>query len=211
MPKFLQQVAQLVWPPCFWPLSTACRTESAGKIGRRGQGYRFCQYCAWRCLSGIAQTVRRRKKPGFLGEAGLLMEVTTGIHDGKPWGRGAGPRPVLLVSLVTVVGCYRTRYRLAADRDATAILAGEVRLPAVAVAADVLRLPRSAFAIFRSHAQRRSRCCPCPPHSCMRTRCRTLPQRDPARFGRDSAETLAAGPAPSRPPTRLTHKGQASS
>ncbi len=77
--------------------------------------HRFvCRDCANR---------RVGKKPGFCGEAGLLKEARRELMTENRAGALLVRALCCWCLVVTVVGCSRTRYRLAADRDATAILA----------------------------------------------------------------------------------------
>ena len=100
--------------------------------------------------------------------------------------------------VVTVVGCSRTRYRLAADRDATAILEEKS-------ACQPWQLP----AMFSVYPDPRSRffdptptddpALPVPAPQLYAYTLPELPQREPGRFGGHSAESLAAGLAPHPP------------
>lgn len=93
--------------------------------------------------------------------------------------------------LVTVVGCSRTRYRLAADRDATAILAEKS-------ACQPWQLP-SAFSIYPDPRSRffdptptDDPALPVPAPRLYAYALPELPQRDPGRFGPDSSAGVAS-------------------
>jgi len=100
--------------------------------------------------------------------------------------------------LVAVVGCSRTRYRLAADRDATAILAEKSacqpwQLPA---AFSVYPDPRSRFFDFTPTDDP---LLPVPAPQLYAYRLPELPPRDAGRFGGSLPENVAAGPIPPTP------------
>jgi len=147
---------------------------------------------------GIAQTEGRRKQPGCGESTGLLQETQVGLMTENRAGALLVRALCCWCLLVTLAGCSRTRYRLAADRDAAAILQEKS-------ACQPWQLP----AMFSVYPDPRSRffdptptddpALPVPAPQLYAYALPELPERDPGRFGGQAVEGLAAGLFPYQP------------